>query len=125
MHRRIAWIFLIAFVMRALLPPGFMLAPGAAGGGVFQVVVCSSQGTKLVTVDEYGQPVEPGNERAGESITCAYGPPPVAMANIAALDVAVEHKAERIAHDRARAFALTRNVIAARYARGPPSEVSI
>ncbi len=125
MAKRAAWIFVIAFAIRALLPPGFMLAPGASGADLFQVVVCSSQGTKIVTVDEFGQPVEPNEHSDGESITCAYGPPPLAMTATAAVDVVVERWAERIAHDRARNFQLRRRPLAVRYARGPPIFLSI
>jgi hypothetical protein len=125
MGKRAGWIYLIAFVIQALLPPGFMLAPGASGSGVFEVVVCSSQGTKIVTVDEFGQPVEPNDQHNSESVTCAYGPPPASVTTISAVDAFVERKAERVAHDRAQAFQIRRRALALRYARGPPAHISV
>ena len=48
--RGIVWLVLIAVAIRGLVPSGFMFAPDAAGG--FQIVICTGDGSKLVTLDD-------------------------------------------------------------------------
>ena len=125
MRRRLTLILLIAIAIRALLPPGFMLAPADDGANGFQVVICTSQGMKLVTLDENGKPVEQRDGPLADSTACVYGPPPISLAAAAAVDFAVEMATARIAQDRARHFLLKRRTQEIHLARGPPRRASI
>jgi hypothetical protein len=47
---------LAAFVLKALIPAGFMPDFSGAEGGAFKMVVCTASGTKVVTTDADGKP---------------------------------------------------------------------
>lgn len=59
MHTRaaITLVLLAVLALRSLLPVGYMVqAAHAADGSSFEIVICTSSGTKLLTVDADGKP---------------------------------------------------------------------
>ena len=47
---------LVAFVLKALIPAGFMPDFSGADGGPFKIVICTANGTKIVDADVDGTP---------------------------------------------------------------------
>lgn len=69
-----AWIvhvLLLAFALRALVPAGYMPDFGALSKGVYKVVICTSAGSKSITVDADGHSV-PDNSGAHGDQPCAF-----------------------------------------------------
>lgn len=64
-------LLLLSFVVRALIPLGYMPDASAAAKGVFKVVICSALGAKMVTLDEDGRPVPSHDDQQHES-PCAF-----------------------------------------------------
>lgn len=114
---------LIAFAMRAGVPPGFMVAVAEAGDGGIQIVICTTQTSNIVIVDANGEPVDPDGHEAATP-TCAYGPPPFATAAVDAVTGVIERTTSRILHQRTRAYAIKARVREFRLARGPPLQIS-
>jgi hypothetical protein len=92
-RRFFTFVILIALVMRAAIPAGFMLAPSAPGDAV-TMVICTGAGPKSVHFDGTGAPIEPEQSIAGDA--CAYTPlaafpvtdlPPDTMTSIAWAEV--------------------------------------
>lgn len=82
-------LLLAAVVLRALIPVGFMPDFSAAANGVFKVVICTASGTKYVTVDADGQPVDSaplsGQKAQHQDEPCAFaGLLPIAIAALEA-----------------------------------------
>ncbi|MEL6291172.1 MAG: DUF2946 family protein [Pseudomonadota bacterium] len=76
---RLSALVLMALAVRALIPPGFMLATAEASGGGLTVVICTAQGMQSVSLDADGKPVEaPASQRADSG--CAFGPVPPGIA---------------------------------------------
>ena len=68
---RLIRLFLMAFVLRALIPAGFMPDFSTASSGVFKVVVCTASGNKTVTIDAAGKTV-PGEQATHQDQPCAF-----------------------------------------------------
>jgi hypothetical protein len=63
---------LVAFVLKALIPAGFMPDFSGADGGSFKIVICTANGTKIVDADVDGTPHDgPVAKHMGEP--CALG----------------------------------------------------
>ena len=122
----LAWVVMVALAIRAFVPPGFMFATNPSTGAL-QVVICTSQGFKLVTLDENGNPASQPEqqEKAGDAGTCAYGPPPVATTVDTSIDIAAERAVSIVENDRFQSYALKRRTRDVRLARGPPIPVSV
>lgn len=60
--RRLARLTLLLFVLRALLPTGFMPDLDLLKRGGFQIVLCTAQGPVSVAVDEDGKPLDPDGD---------------------------------------------------------------
>ena len=63
--RLVLMIALIAVMLRAFVPVGYMPEMGKT----FQITICSMEGPKTITVDEHSKPVS-GEHHAKE--TCAF-----------------------------------------------------
>ena len=122
-RRRITAVLLIVLAMRALLPTGFMLQAANAADGSFEIVICTSGGTKVVTVDADGAPL-PANKHYSDHGLCAF-----AAAGAAAVvtdgPVALVHAAHYAATTYTLAVALFAETPkpGATSARGPPSSL--
>lgn len=69
-----AWLLVVALLVRALIPVGFM--PGTSAGTLFPLVICSgSSGTSTVYVPAAklpGQPEAPQKHSDGANAPCAF-----------------------------------------------------
>ncbi|MCB1511296.1 MAG: DUF2946 domain-containing protein [Hyphomicrobiaceae bacterium] len=117
--KRAICIFVIAFAIRALVPPGFMLISSASASTGLQIVVCTSQGLKLIGLDEHGKPIG-DDHQASHHGSCPYGPPPAALSNDFSLLLTLERIASRVEHDRQVEYRLRSRHRELRFARGPP-----
>ena len=61
--------------LRALIPAGFMPDLAAAHGGSFQLVMCTPDGLKAVTVDANGEPGGPAPTPTPSHELCAFAAP--------------------------------------------------
>lgn len=71
---RIAWlsqVLLTGLILRALIPVGFMPTFNHDGSGKFQIVVCTSTGNQLITLDSDGVPRNQQDHKLGEP-ACAF-----------------------------------------------------
>ena len=77
--RILSAMVLVALAVRALIPPGFMLASADASSGGLTVVICTAEGMQRVSLDADSNPVEvPHPERADSA--CEFGPTPLGIA---------------------------------------------
>ena len=121
--RGIVWLVLIAVAIRGLVPSGFMFAPDASGG--FQIVICTGDGSKLVTLDETGNPIEDHRDR-DHSSTCIFcSSAPLMFAAFVAPPEAGVRRASRITNVKVRSFRLKSGVREQNFARGPPLALSV
>ena len=58
--RPLLHLVLFLFLLRALVPPGYMPDLAAAQDGIITLVICSPDGLRTISLDENGNPVEPG-----------------------------------------------------------------
>lgn len=122
-YRLTACVIAIAFLARALVAPGYMLAPATDGSGTFQVVICTSQGMRTITVDAEGQPVKaPDRTVAGHDCPCG-APPAAVLASPPCLPVP-SRLALRV-HALEPTAALIEYYAGFRLARGPPRPAAI
>ena len=56
----------IAFVVRSLLPVGFMLAVPPDPAAAVEIVICTGHGPQSLTLDDAGVPVQPKAPIDGE-----------------------------------------------------------
>jgi hypothetical protein len=82
-----AWLgqaLVVAIVLRALIPAGFMPVLSEPDGGGLKIVICTAHGTKLVAaVEDGGSDTRSAAKHAGEP--CAF----VSLATLPAPDSAV------------------------------------
>lgn len=105
---------LTAFVLRALIPVGYMPDFGAVSKGVFKVVVCTAQGLKTMSVDLNGEQTPPSKHGGHDHHPCAFS----GMATVAANDDGVVVAVP--AYDTAAAIAPQRAVVLPPSRAGPP-----
>lgn len=65
-------IVVTAVLVRALIPVGYM--PGQDTAGAYTIVICSGFGTKTITVDQDGVPVQHGDENNTPSTNAEHCP---------------------------------------------------
>lgn len=123
-HANITVFLLAVLVLRSLLPHGYMVqAADAASGGKFEIVICTSDGLRLLSVNEdgTGAPQKPQHVENG---IC-----PFASAGAAALASAAPQSLAREAEYAAITYALAVALFAetpkpgATSARGPPLQL--
>lgn len=59
LRRSRAWLgqaLIVAFVLKALIPAGFMPEFSKSGDGSFKIVICTANGTKIISTDADGVP---------------------------------------------------------------------
>lgn len=64
---------LVAFVLRALIPAGFMPDFSGRDGQSFKIVICTSTGTKLIDSDDFGDDTNNGSSAKHMGDPCALG----------------------------------------------------
>lgn len=64
---------LLIFVLRSLIPPGFMPSIDTLGEGRIEVVVCTGAGLKTLVLDADGNPVSPHDRQSGNADDCPFG----------------------------------------------------
>lgn len=125
MPRAVVNIVLLAMLaLRSLLPAGYMVQ-AAEASGAFEIVICTSSGTKLITVEGDGTSV-PSKPQHVDNGLC-----PFAAAGAAALAAAEPRSLAREAEYAAVTYTLAFALFAetpkpgAASARGPPSSALI
>lgn len=64
---------LLLFVLRALIPAGYMPSTQALGEGHIEVVLCTSNGLRTIVLDADGKPAEPANHHPDAASDCPFG----------------------------------------------------
>ena len=121
-----AWIVLVALALRAMIAPGFMVAP-AASDGFATIVICPPQGMKLMAIGPDGQPrTAPGDADTSGATDggghCPFGSPPIAVAAEAPV-IEVSRDLIAIRHSERPTTPLIAYRARFRLARGPPSSL--
>jgi len=119
MRRYFSLLIGIAFVVRSLLPVGFMLAATSANAGDLTIVICTGHGP--LTVDATGAPVSKKAPVSAKDI-CPYAPVGAVTADhdsphLLARTVSYASLTYRITRDRFHATPKP----GAQSARGPPA----
>jgi len=120
-------VVLAVLALRSLLPTGYMVqAADAAAGTPFEIVICTSAGQKLVSVDADGTAPQPNKPQHVENGLCPFG-----AAGTAALAAASPESLVSEAEYAAVTYTLAVALFAetpkpgATSARGPPSSALI
>lgn len=119
MRRYFSLLIGIAFVVRSLLPVGFMLAATTANAGDLAIVICTGHGP--LTVDEAGTPVQKKTPVSAKDI-CPYAP-----VGAATVDHDTPHLLVRAVSYASLTYRITREIFretprpGAQSARGPPT----
>ncbi len=117
MRRYIGLLILAAFLCRAAVPFGFMLAPSPAASGIVEIVICTDHGAMTVALDEDGGTSEHSRTSHGSCPFAASALPAMASQPAAlALVVTYASVTYRLAESQ---FSSTPRH-AATFARGPP-----
>jgi len=125
-HRRAAvnMILLLVLAARSLLPAGFMLQASDASAGSFEIVICTSSGTKLMTVDANGDPVPTSNSQHLEKGLCAFASTgAAALASAEPLSLAGQVEYAAVTYSLAVSLFSETPKPGATSARGPPSQL--
>lgn len=119
MYQRLASLVLLALLVRAAVPAGFMLVPLAADTTGFTVVICTEHGLQELVLDEDGNPRQA--QLSHESCPFALSALPGVASEAFQLSTNVEYAAVTYARARLQ-FSLT-PLPGATSARGPPGLV--
>lgn len=79
------WVLLCAFVLRALIPVGYMPDFGSLNRGALKVVICTGAGSKTLVLDATGDPV-PSRQTRKVDHPCAFTGIAAAVASFANLE---------------------------------------
>jgi hypothetical protein len=122
----ITLVLLAVLALRSLLPVGYMVqAAHAAEGASFEIVICTSTGTKLLTVDADGKPA-PSKPQHVDNGLCPFAAS--GAATLAAAEpkpLVSEAKYAAITYTMAVALFAETPKPGAASARGPPSSALI
>lgn len=119
MRRYVSFLIGLAFVVRSLLPVGFMLAATSANGADVGIVICTGHGP--LAVDDTGAPLPKKAPLSGKDI-CPYAP--VGAVNV---DHDTPHLLFRTVSYASLTYRITRELFSAtptdgpQSARGPPT----
>ena len=117
-------LLLLVLCARSLLPAGFMVQAAHGSDRLFEVVICTSAGTTLVTLDDDGNPAAPAKSQSVDAGLCAF-----AAAGGAALVTEAVPSLDHQAIYSAATYTLVAALFAetpkpgATSARGPPSQL--
>jgi hypothetical protein len=114
-------ILLLVLAARSLLPTGFMLQASDASAGSFEIVICTSSGTKMMTVDENGTPVPTSKSQHLEKGLCPFAAAGVlALATTEPLSLAGQVQYAAVTYSLAVSLFAETPKPGATSARGPP-----
>ena len=117
------WLVLVVLSFRALLAPGFMIAPATAAEGLASIVICTPNGMQLISVGRDGQPLRAAPDGSPSSADadnhCPFGAPPSALIAEAPY-IEAPRELVRIRHQLLPTHALIAPRMRFRLARGPP-----
>jgi hypothetical protein len=119
MRRYLSLLIGLAFVVRSLLPVGFMLAATAADAGDLTIVICTGHGP--LTVDDTGVPLTKKAPVSAKDI-CPYAP-----VGAVAVDHDTPHLLTRTVSYASLTYRIAREIFratprpGAQSARGPPT----
>jgi hypothetical protein len=122
---RAAFTVLLLFVLalRSLLPHGYMVQAADASGGSFEIVICTSAGQQLLTLNDDGKPL-PQKPQHVENGLCPFAAAgAAALAEAAPLSLAREAEYASVAYTMAVALFSETPKPGATSARGPPSQL--
>ncbi len=115
---------LLALLVRAFVPSGYMLQADAAGA--FEVVICTENGFETITVDAEGRPAESkgdGQTEHSRDVTCPFHLSSVSILAESNPEVGVDAPtSSRIAYFIARDRRPTAEILAINAARAPPHQ---
>jgi hypothetical protein len=110
----------LAFVVRSLLPAGFMLAATPGHPGDIAIVICTGHGPLNLVLDDQGVPRPAKTPMSGKNV-CPYAP-----VGAVAADQSAPHLLVRTVNYASLTYRVTRERFratprpGAQYARGPP-----
>ena len=118
-------VLLAVLALRSLLPAGFMVQATHHGDLPFEVVICTSSGMKLVTLDDEGRkaPSKPQHVDNGLCLFAASGAAAVVSADDRSLARTVAYSA--VTYTLAAALFAETPKPGATSARGPPASALI
>ncbi len=118
-------VLLAVLAVRSLLPAGFMVQAAHAGDLPFEVVICTSSGMKLVSMDDEGKqaPSKPQHVDNGLCPFAASGAAAVISADDRSLSRTVTYSA--VTYTLAAALFAETPKPGATSARGPPASALI
>ncbi|MCC7252413.1 DUF2946 family protein [Hyphomicrobium sp.] len=118
-------ILLAVLALRSLLPAGYMVQAADASKGSFEIVICTSTGQKLVSLDGDGTAPasKPQHVESGLCPFAAAGAAALAAAAPESLATAAEYAA--VTYPRAVALFAETPKPGAQSARGPPTSALI
>lgn len=123
MRRWLSLIMLVVFAARCLVPAGFMLEASANGDGTMTMVICTGQGTQLISLDADGKPMPPKPAHADNGL-CAYSASgTTALASDEPLALETQVYAAAVTYTLAAQISRATPKPGATSARGPPSKL--
>jgi hypothetical protein len=72
LRRWLCHLLLFAFALRAVIPAGYMPDFSGASGSLLNIVICSADGSKTISVDGAGHPVQSQHQTAKFGHPCAF-----------------------------------------------------
>jgi len=88
-YRWLGHLVLLAFICRALIPIGYMPDFAAVSEGSFKVVICTSQGSQMMQLDENGKKV-PANPESTHHQPCAFSSATPTVAPLYLAEIGIE-----------------------------------
>lgn len=123
MRRWLSLVLLVVFAVRSFVPAGFMLDASGSSDGAMTMVICTGQGTEMISVDADGKRIPPKQAPADTSL-CPYS-----ASGAAAIAANEPLHLEAQVYEAAVSYRLTAQIFrstpkpGATSARGPPSEL--
>lgn len=114
-------ILLVVLALRALLPAGYMVQAASASEGTLDIVICTSAGLKLMTVDADGTAPAPKPQHVDSGLCPFASGGAAALAEAAPQSLASEAEYAAVTYTLAAALFAETPKPGATSARGPPS----
>lgn len=114
-------LLVIVLALRSLLPAGFMVQASDAADGALQIVICTSAGERLLSVDGDGKAPAPKPHHADSGLCPFASAGAAALAAAAPQSLASEAEFAAVTYTLAAALFAETPKPGATSARGPPS----
>lgn len=125
MRAAVTIILLAVLALRSLLPVGYMVQAANNAPGAFEIVICTSTGTKLMTVDSDGTSVPSKPQHVDNGLCPFAAGGATALAAAAPKSLAGEAEYAAVTYALAVALFAETPKPGATSARGPPSSALI